>query len=138
MSNLELILSILSTLLFIYALIITTLNFIRNSGKLAVFPVIMTLSVDYPDIKDNVWRIVHVANIGRRPIVVEFVGIKLADAIEFTSLNSEDLPKRLEEGDSFDSRNIDKNIDLYKIQYCWARDSTGKTWKSKQNPFVRA
>ena len=139
MSSLEIVLSIFTVLLIIYGSIMTTLNYRRNRGKLDVSTIFMITSVHVKDSK-NFWRMVHIVNSGSRAIVVESVGITLTYSNEADveiSVDSEDLPKRLEEGESFNTFTIDESFDSVNIKYCWTKDTTGKIWKSGRNPFVQ-
>ena len=136
MSDLEIILSIFSIFLVIYGLIITTLNFLRNNANLIISPVIMNINISFKGIT-IVWRTVHVVNSGRRPIVLESVGITLNNGREIDLIrNDQELPKRLEECDTFQTFTIDEKINTDMIKFCWAVDSTGKVWKSKLKPFL--
>jgi len=74
-------------------------------------------------------------NLGKRPITLTSSGIKIEGENSITFIDNTNLPKRLEEGNKISFfRKTDEfynEIKEHQLRYLWFKDTTGKTYKSK-------
>jgi len=80
---------------------------------------------------------IKMTNIGRRPVTVEACGFRIDTESEENSLSVLDrtLPNRLDEGESRTAYADPAEVQASRILFAWARDATGRVYKSKKRPF---
>ena len=83
---------------------------------------------------------IDVINEGRRPITIVASGFKLDTESDenIATFFDPNLPKEIYEGQCCTTFVNPESIDTNKILYAWARDATGKVYRSKKHPFKKS
>ncbi|MEK6408718.1 MAG: hypothetical protein AABN34_17485 [Acidobacteriota bacterium] len=83
---------------------------------------------------------IDMINEGRRPITIVASGFKLDTKSDENTATVFDpnLPKEINEGQRCTTFVNPETIDTDKILYAWARDATGKVYRSKKQPLKLA
>lgn len=120
-----------------YAAVLSTLIAIvqwsRDRGRFALNPQTIHIQMWFGSATS---RIVEVVNVGRRPLHLEDFGLELTNG-QTVSLCTHDtqFPLKLEEGQKHSSYALEKKYQSKVVRTLWARDTTGKEYKSTRFPF---
>jgi hypothetical protein len=120
-----------------YAAVLSTLiaivHWSRDRGRFALNPQTLHSQMWFGS---ATWRIVEVVNVGRRPLHLEDFGLELTNG-QTVSLCTHDtqFPLKLEEGQKHSSYALEKKYQSKVVRALWARDTTGKEYKSTRFPF---
>lgn len=80
---------------------------------------------------------IDMINKGKRPITIVASGFKLDTESDenMVTLFDPNLPRQINEGQRHTTFANPERIDANKILYAWARDATGKEYRSKKHPL---
>jgi len=80
---------------------------------------------------------IYMVNTGKRPLTVVASGFRLSTQAEenIATVMDPTLPKELAEGQSHTTYANPNEIEVNKILFAWARDATGREYRSKKRPL---
>jgi hypothetical protein len=80
---------------------------------------------------------IRVTNVGRRPLTIAECGFRIDSQSPDKLLTVLDatLPKRLDEGESHVTYANPDDLDIGRVIFAWARDATGRVYRSKRRPL---
>jgi len=127
--------TLLGLIIGVSAFILSILNYHRDKAKIHI-----SLQWDMESLSDNnLYGIISISNIGRRPIYISHLALKLPKKYENQYLLIREMisGQKLTEGDApliFDTPQdgMDKYKDDWKKIIAQVTDSSGKIWKSKE------
>jgi hypothetical protein len=122
--------------------VLGVLNYLRDRATVQVtlqWDMAVTPGSEYDSNKR--WGLVRIANVGRRPIFVSHVAIRLPKGFEHTHLIVMEgvAGKKLGEGDPVEAFIVSQD-GLEKYSSCWRKlvaqvtDASGQEWRSKPPP----
>lgn len=122
--------AILSTIIFLWDIF----KYYRDKPKLRVqanHRLLIAMHKSEPRIG------IDMINVGKRPITIVASGFRLdTESHEnMATVLDPQLPKELHEGQSHTTFVLPKEIDTSKVLCAWARDPTGREYRSKKRPF---
>ena len=114
--------------------VLAYLHWRRNRGRFAVNPDVLQVSTMNRD--EVTYRMIEVVNIGIRHLYLDDFGFCINnDTIVSTRSSHDEYPMRLEEGQRHRSIAVSAEYNHEVIEYLWARDTTGKEYRSNRYPF---
>lgn len=79
---------------------------------------------------------IDMINRGRRPLTIVASGFKLnTDGPNIVTALNDNLPIELNEGQRHTTFVSPDSVDITKVLYAWARDATGREYRSKKRPL---
>ena len=88
----------------------------------------------------SVWLYIGIFNSGDTPISIDKVGLELGTRLKHHPLEV-DKPnpyKEVTKGELYKVPVIDVDVDERQLLWAWAKDASGKQYKSKVHPYIKA